>query len=577
MTVQDRTSTVELDLTRKRLRIVAVLFALLFTSLAIRLVDMARAYDAPATAEDSPLPRDAEVRRADIVDRHGALLATNIATLSVSADPARIADHDRVADALAMALDGVDADEIRDRLARGGRFAWIKRRISPREQAAVLDLGLPGVRFELSERRVYPNHGLASHVLGFVDIDNHGLAGIEYGMQRRLSSVSRDGEQALAVSIDLRIQRSVRSALARALQEHNASGACGIVLDHRTREILALVSLPDFDPNRAERAPAKARRNRCTGSVYELGSLFKVLTTGMALETGRVSVHDSFDASEPLRIGRYRVRDFHGKKRVMSVPEIFAFSSNIGAARMAFEVGGAEEEKRFLQSLGLFEEAVLEIPETEKPLLPGRWGDATTATVAFGHGIAVSPLQFVEAATAVLGDGRVVPSSLLRRDGPPTDTLGKRVVSPATIGEMRWLSWLAVERGTGSLAKAVGYLVGGKTGTADKPFEDRAGYREDAVVASFIGVFPIHDPAYTVLVMLDEPQQRDANGEAHVGGAAAAPVFAEIVSQMGPLLQVPIADPEVEIALQSRLQTRTTWNGRLRREEQGFEAVEFVQ
>lgn len=563
-------------LTTARLRLLALCFVLAFVSIGIRLVDMvgghpAEAALAPPGGDDAPDPR-----RADITDRNGALLATNIATLSVIGDPMRMNDPDAAAAALARVLDGVDAAELGARFARGGRFVWVKRQISPTEQAAVLDLGLPGVEFRLGERRIYPRGEEASHVLGFVDIDNQGLAGIEYGLQDELVGGSELGKAPVRLAIDLRIQRVAHAATSAGVRRFRADGACTIVLDMATREVVSLVSLPDFDPNRPEQASPDQRRNRCTSSVYELGSLFKVVSVGMALQSGAVSLHDRFDASEPLQIGRHRVRDFHGHSRWLTVPEILAFSSNIGTTRMTFAAGGSDAQRAFLKALGLLDRPVLEIPETTAPLVPDRWPDIVTATVSYGHGVAVSPMQFIEAVTTLAGDGRRVPATLLER---PADAVpdGPRIVSAVTASDLRWLMWLTVDRGTATQAAVPGYLIGGKTGTADKPTAGRRGYDGQAVLSSLVAVFPIDAPRYAVLTVLDEPKGDAKTYGYRTGGWTAAPVVARIIAEAGPLLGVPRASPESELALHDRLQVVPVMNGRTRRMEDGFAAASLTR
>ncbi len=559
-----------------RLRFLALCFVLAFMSIGLRLVDMATA--GPRTAATAPRGAEAgiELRRAAIHDRHGELLATNIVTLSVVGDPLLMNDPEAAAIALAQMLDGVDAADLNARFARGGRFAWVKRQISPQEQAAVLELGLPGISFELGERRVYPRGREAAHVLGFTGIDNQGLAGIEYGMDEALRGGAALGKQDLALSLDRRVQRIAHAATKAGVDRFAAVGACTIVLDIATREVLALVSLPDYDPNRAERAAPEARRNRCTGDVLELGSLFKVVSTAMALESGTVSIHDRFDASESLRIGRHSIRDFRGHQRWLSVPEIFAFSSNIGTVKMTFAAGGSEAQRPFLEDLGLFGRPALELPETTQPLVQQRWPDIVAATVSYGHGISVSPLQFTEAVAALVGDGKRIPATFLRRD-PALPLDGPRVVSERTIKDLRWLMWLTVERGTGANGGVPGYLVGGKTGTADKPTGARRGYDGRAVLSSFVGIFPADAPRYAVLTVLDEPKGDARTYGYRTGGWTAAPVVSRIIAQAGPLLGVPPKSPAIEAAYNDRLQVMPAMNGRTRRMEDGFAAASLTR
>ncbi|MEZ5826030.1 MAG: penicillin-binding protein 2 [Geminicoccaceae bacterium] len=577
--------TVRKDSASLRIGIVAALFVVAFASLGIRLVDLAtRSGDnqgrASVLGEDAPDPR-----RADILDRNGQLLATNIVTLSVMADPLRVIDKRHAALALAEALGDVDSADLLRRLERGGRFTWVKRHISPREQKAVQDLGLPGVSFIDSEMRVYPRGRLASHVLGFVDIDNQGLAGIEFGLQDKLVGGVDAGHDDLQLALDIRAQQAVHDALSGAVRDYSAIGGCALVVDVKTREVVSLVSLPDFDPNHPEMAPADARMNRCTGSVYELGSMFKIVTTAMALEGGQVTMASHFDASEPLVVNGHRIRDDHGKWRVLSVPEIFAFSSNIGTARMAEAAGGPDVQIPFLKQLGLLDRPDLAIPETREPLVPARWPPITSATVSYGHGIAVAPLQFAESVAALVGDGVFRRSSLTKNVGADASGRplarqqeeGVRLISERTARDLRWLMWLTVERGTGTHARTAGYLVGGKTGTADKPHEDRRGYERGAVIASFIGAFPVHDPRYIVLASLDEPQGNDETLGYRYGGWTAAPVVRQIVDRLGPIMGIAPTGPEVARELERRLQVLPTVNGRTHREEEGFEAVSLAR
>ena len=563
-----------------RLQLLGVCFVLAFISIGLRLVDMATAEQRTVAAGPRATEDGIELRRAAIHDRNGELLASNIVTLSVIGDPLLMNDPEAAAIALAGVLDGVNAADLSARFARGGRFAWVKRQISPAEQAAVLELGLPGIGFELGERRVYPRGREAAHVLGFTGIDNQGLAGIEFGLDETLRGGAARGKPDVALSIDRRIQRIAHAATLAGVERFAAEGACTIVLDILTREVLALVSLPDYDPNRAERAPPEARRNRCTADVYELGSLFKVVSAAMALESGDVSIYDRFDATESLRIGRHRIRDFRGHQRWLSVPEVFAFSSNIGTVKMTFAAGGSEVQKSFLDDLGLFARPRLEVPETTQPLVQQRWPDIVTATVSYGHGISVSPLQFTEAVASLVGDGKRLPATFLRRDpetlGPLLDA-APTVVSERTIKDLRWLMWLTVERGTGANGGVEGYMVGGKTGTADKPTGSRRGYDGRAVISSFVGVFPAEAPRYAVLSVLDEPQGDSRTWGFRTGGWTAAPVVSRIIAQAGPMLAVPKKSPAIEAAFADRLQVMPVMNGRTRRMEDGFAAASLTR
>jgi cell division protein FtsI (penicillin-binding protein 3) len=405
------------------------------------------------------------------------------------------------------------------------------------------------VAFQAAEHRVYPKAHLASHAAGFVDIDGRGMAGIERSLDERL----RRGAEPVVLSLDVRVQQIVREELAAAHGRFRSVGANAMVLDLATGELLAMVSLPDFDPNRVGDVRRIEYLNRNTGEAYELGSVFKILTIAMALDSGRVSLRQRFDATGKLRIGRHRIGDDHAENRWLSVPEIFEYSSNIGSARMAIAAGGAAPLEEFFRRVGFYAAPEVEIVEAVRARTPERWAEVTVATTSFGHGIAVSPLQFLDAVAGVVGDGtRVAPTLLKRSRGDAAAAPRTRIVSAETAATMRWLMWLAVEQGTGVRAKLASYLVGGKTGTAEKP--GRGGYSLDRVLASFVGAFPIHDPRYLVFVSLDEPNGDAGTYGFRYGGWTAAPVVAAIVDRIGPVLGVPPTPPEIARAMRDRLE-----------------------
>ncbi len=556
---------------RLRIMVLGIGFALAFSSIGVRLAGMASGGRADSDRTNGALAigRDPQPR-ADIVDRNGRLLATSVRVLSLAVDPSRLLDPAAASRALAEHLSGVDAVELERRFLTSRRFAWVKREITPAEQRAVQELGLPGIEFRMSERRVYPQRRLASHVLGFVGVDQQGLAGLELAFDERL----RGSRKPLVTSLDLAVQEVVRARLAEAHRRFRSLGACAMVMDVRSGELLSLVSLPDFDPNRFETAPPDQRRNRCVGGVYELGSLFKVISAAMALESGRVGLHDRFDASTPLRIGRNRIGDVHSRSRWLTVPEIFAFSSNVGTVQMVFSAGGARFEKPFLERLGMNAPVPIELPERARPLFPRRWIDIVAATVSFGHGIAVTPLHFLSAVAGLAGSGRRIVPSILHEPGRNAEG-APRLVSDRTVRDLRWLMWLVVERGTGRRARVPGYLVGGKTGTADKPRRNGRGYDSNRVIASFVGVFPIDSPRYAVLVTLDEPKGDSGTHGYRYGGWTAAPVVASIIGEIGPMLGVPPSSADAEARMRARLKIVPTMNGRTGRMEEGLAALDL--
>ena len=527
---------------RNRLLVAAAVFGVAFLVIAIRLVDVTLLQDGyePRLAR-SPVSERLTTGRADIVDRNGVLIATSLPTASLFANPRIVLDADRAAARLVRVLPDLDETDVRAKLKSGRSFVWLRRHLTPEQQYRINKLGIPGLDFQREERRLYPTGNLASHVIGFTDVDGHGLAGIE----RKFDESLRARRRPLALSLDIRAQHILRTELLRAMKKFRALGAAGIVSDTRTGEVIAMVSLPDFDPNKPSRVTTKALFNRNTMGVYEMGSTFKIFTTAMALDAGTVNLKSGFDASRPIRIARFTIRDFHGKKRWLSVPEIFMYSSNIGAAKMAVAVGG-DRQRAFLSRLGLLSRSPIELAEIGEPLTPRRWSAINTMTIAFGHGLAVSPIHVIGGVTAVVNGGILYPPTILRREaGAPSR--GERVMSAHTSDRMRRLMRLVVDRGTGKKARAVGYLVGGKTGTAEKAGRRR--YRSKALISSFVGAFPMHAPRFVVLALLDEAHgTRDTLGYA-TGGWVAAPAVGRVIKRLASIYGISPVDeksPELQ-------------------------------
>jgi cell division protein FtsI (penicillin-binding protein 3) len=520
---------------RSRLIAIGAGFALLFAIMAGRLIELTllREGEEPRlTASDARTPAE----RADIVDRNGILLATSLKTASLYANPKRVLDADAAARDLAKALPGLERRDLAEKLASDKTFVWIKRGLTPGEQNAVHRLGIPGLAFQEEYRRVYPHGRLAAHVLGFSNVDNEGLAGVEKGLEGLLKTPVRDLAGPLALSIDVRVQHVLTEELTEAVAQFQAIGAAALVTDVTTGEIVALVSLPDFDPNHPGVMPKDALFNRATLGIYEMGSTFKAFTVAMALDSGAASLATRYDATEPMKISRFVINDYHAKRRVLSVPEVFLYSSNIGAAKMALDVG-TKRQQSYLRAFGLLEPATLELPEVGKPMSPSpaQWREINTVTVAYGHGVAVSPVQLAEGVGAIVNNGVRMPSTLVKR---PADAplAGKRVISPEASRDMRQLMHQVVSKGTGTKAAVPGYSVGGKTGTAEKT--GIGGYRTRALLSSFVGTFPIAAPKYLVVVILDEPKGNPRTQGYATGGWTAAPVVGRVVARIGPLLGV---------------------------------------
>ena len=520
-----------IDTGRTRLLVTAAVFAVAFLAVSVRLADVTLMSEAeePHITQAAPAT-NVTTSRADIRDRNGMLLATNLATASLYANPHVVINADDAAAKLARALPDLSEPALAQKLKSDRGFVWIRRHLTPRQQYEVNRLGIPGVDFQRDERRVYPLGALAAHVIGMTDVDNKGLAGVE----RYFDEEIRSRSEPLYLSIDARVQSIAAAELQHAMTTFKAIGAAGLVLDVRTGEIIAMVSLPSFDPNDPGASPTDARFNRTVLGVYEMGSTFKIFTTAMALDAGISSMSSTYDASHPIQIARFTIRDYHAKNRWLSVPEIFIYSSNIGAARMAMEVGGTAQ-KAFLGKLGLLQPVPVELSEVGTPLVPQVWREINTMTIGFGHGLAVSPLHLAAGVAAIVNGGIYHTPTLLRRDrATPPD--GRRVVSTKTSRELRRLMLEVVEAGTGKMAHADGYLIGGKTGTAEKAAGHH--YRQKALLSSFIGAFPINDPRYLVLAMLDEPQGTKETMNYATGGWVAAPIVANIVKRSAPILGI---------------------------------------
>ncbi len=520
-----------LDTGRTRLLVAATSFALAFALIGWRLVDLGLMAEQHEPSLARSLSSDAlETGRADIVDRNGIVLATTMPTASLYANPQHVRDPEGTAEQLAKVLPDLSAAQLRAKLASGRSFVWLQRNLTPREQYQVNRLGIPGLYFQREQRRFYPHGALTPHVVGFTDVDNRGLAGIEQSFDDLL----RASVKPLQLSLDIRVQHILAEELAAAMETFRAIGAAGVVMDARTGEVVAMVSLPSYDPEKPAAASADASFNRASLGIYEMGSVFKIFTTAMALDEGVVTLNDGYDVRKPIRISRFTIRDYHPKNRWLSIPEIFMYSSNIGTVHMVMDAG-TPVQQAFLKRLGLLQAAAVELSEVGQPLVPSPWREINTMTISYGHGLAVSPLQLTSAVAAVVNGGTEARATLLKQDRA-TARSQRRVISAATSAQMRQLMRLVVVKGTGRKADAAGYAVGGKTGTADKTAG--RGYARNARIASFVGAFPMDDPRYVIFAMVDEPKPTKESFGYATGGWVAAPLVGRLVERVGPLLGV---------------------------------------
>lgn len=527
------------DESRLRLFMAIGLFAAIYAIIGLRLAGIAMFGELDSGnpyGSNSP-----SAARPDLLDRNGEVLATDVKSFSMFAEPRRVLDADEVTDGIAKVFPELDTDDIRSRLASDRGFMWLKRTITQQQQREIHRMGLPGVGFLSENRRFYPGHETAAHILGHVNIDNEGIAGIEKYMDGQgLSDLQEAGLQMVRnlepvkLSTDVRVQHVVRDELTKAMERYRAIAAIGIVLDVHTGEVIAMSSQPDYDPNIPAQALEKDRLNRATAGVFEMGSIFKTFTTAMALDSGKVSIHDNFDARRAIRVSRYTINDFHGKHRVLSVPEVYIYSSNIGTAKMALEVG-IDGHKEFLSRLGLMDRLQTELPESADPQHPSKWSQISAMTISFGHGISVSPMQTAVAAAALVNGGKLIPPTFFPRSEAEANALAKRVVSQETSDKMRYLMRLNVLKGSGRRAEVQGYRLGGKTGTAEKVVDGK--YSSSVRFNSFLAAFPMDDPKYLVLVVIDEPKS-EKKGLGATAGMNAAPTLAAIVKRAAPMLGV---------------------------------------
>ncbi len=520
-------------------------FALAFVLIGGRLVSFG--FAATGKSGGGAYDISTTIHRPDILDRNGRLLATDIRGATLYADPKKVIDCDELAEQVASVLPKVNVDSLRKRLKAGGRFVRIARELTPTQQSEIYELGQPGLGFIEEYRRIYPVGATASHVVGLVDVDNRGLSGIEKFIDENpqltmASPETPSGEDTVTISLDLGVQYVLREELVKAMKTFEAKAAAGIVMDVHSGEVLALASLPDYDPNHREQALDKNRLNRMVFGTYEMGSVFKVFTVAGVLDLGLASLNTRYDATNPIHYGGFTIHDFHGLHRPLTTAEVFIHSSNIGAAKMAVQMG-IDRHRAFLEKLGLLTPVTTELGPSAAPILPPHWEKLNTMTIAFGHGLSVTPLQLAASTLPIVNGGIAVQPTFLPRTREEGMAEGHRVLKASTSADMLKLMRMNVVKGTGRHADAEGYRVGGKTGTAEKVVHGR--YSNSALLTSFLSVFPTDDPQYLVLVMLDEPQRVAATKGFATAGWNAAPTVGKIVERIGPILGV---QPKLDVA-----------------------------
>ena len=539
-----------------RLLVLGAMFAIAFGTIGMRM---------GALAGSTPQEPQAAVRgnpiigqRADITDRNGRILATNLQTYSLYAHPQNMVDPVYAADELVKIFPELKLDKLLADFSGARKFLWIRRQISPEQMQAVHDIGSTGLLFGPREMRLYPNGAIAAHILGGASYGREGVAsaevigvaGVEREFDELLRDPAREGEP-LALSIDLTVQAAAEEVLAGGMSIMNAKGAASVLMDLHSGEIISMVSLPDFDPNNRPHVLTTGDQsdsplfNRAVQGVYELGSVFKIFAVAQALELGLINPDTMIDTKGPLQWGRFKIRDFRNYGAQLSVMDVIVKSSNIGTARIAMEIG-AERQQGFLTSLGFTKATPVELSEAPSgaPLLPRNWSEISTMTISYGHGLSSSPLHLATGYASLLNGGTRVEPTLIRRATPQN---GPRIVSEAVSTQARDMLRQVVVRGTASFGEVSGYEVGGKTGTADKPKENGGGYYDDKVITTFASVFPANDPKYILIVTFDEPSENSGAEPRRTAGWTAVPVAAEMIRRTAPLLglrpQVDTSEP----------------------------------
>ena len=533
-----------------RMRIVAVAFLGLYAIIGGKLIYLGFKPE-PATMRRAAADAVAAARP-DIFDRNGEILATDVKTMSVFAEPRRLIDKDEATELLTAALPNVDPRELRDRLASKKGFVWVKREVSPHQRDEVFHLGLPGVGLLAENKRVYPSGPIGAHVLGATNIDNVGISGIEkYIDGQGLAdlhgagfNLAQENLQPISLSLDIKATHALRDELQKGVEHFKAKAAAAAILDVNTGEVIALASLPDFDPNKPTDALDPDHINRMSVGVYEMGSTFKALTIAMALDSGKVNLNSRLDARGVLSFGRFRIHDYHAQNRALTLPEVFTYSSNVGVARMALGQG-VEKHKIFLRKMGQLTRMRTELPESAEPIVPKNWGELNTMTIAFGHGLAVAPLQAMMAVGALMNGGYLITPTFLKRTEEEAKKDAPRVVKAETSEAMRYLMRLNAERGTARKVDIAGYYIGGKTGTAEKVINGH--YSKTRLFTTFMAVAPSDKPKYLFLTIMDEPQGLPETGGYATAAYNAGTVTGKIIERAGPLLGLP---PRIDLPTQ---------------------------
>lgn len=530
----DKKGTAHLETGKNRMLFTALVFIAAFFVIGVRLVNISLMNLPPEEGrkDDTPKTHALEIKmnRADIVDRNGIILATSLPSADLYVDSEKIKSPETMAAALVQTLPDLSYKPLLKKLKSGKNFIYIKRNLTPKEQYEVNRLGFPQLNFNHTETRVYPQGALLSHVIGTTDIDNKGIAGIEKSFNEQLS----EKKETVRLSLDVGIQDSIRTILMESVKAYQAEGAIAVLMNAKTGEVVSMVSLPDYDPNNLSKSKKEHLFNAASLGVYEVGSIMKLFNTAIGLETKKIKVSDKIDASSPIILARHTINDVPSLRREISVPDILIHSSNIGSAKIALAIG-AEKQRDYLSKFGFFHAPEIEVPEKGRPLFPSTWREVNTATVGYGYGVAVTPVHIVAAASAVVNGGTYHAPSLISKRSVD-EIVGRRVISEKTSRIMRGIMRLVVTQGSGRRANVSGYEVGGKTGSAQKIINGK--YVENTLRTSFISAFPMDNPQYVLMVMLDSPKKLKETYNFNTAAWNVVPTAEKIIAAVAPQLGI---------------------------------------
>ncbi len=543
------------DAVKRRVRVVSLILLVGFFLVSARLVDLAllRGDDNVLSMVVSAPSR----ARADILDRNGIVVASDLQFPSLYVEPHQIVDVGDTIDQLLIVMPGLTRNDLLEELTSESDFRWLKRLITPGDKARIHNLGLPGINFRNETGRVYPMGRTLSQVIGHVNIDNVGQAGIERYLDTRTRTprgqMSGDvvvKPSPVTLALDVRVAHALRDELELAMEKFSAKAAAAVVLDADTGEVIGLSSLPDYEPTNPEESHREDRINRISKGLFELGSTFKIFTIAMALDEGVATLDSRYDARKPFKVFGEKIKDHHAQNKILSVPEIFIHSSNIGAAKIAIDAG-METQRSFLRRIGMLDRVMTEIPETGKPRIPDPWKPISTVTISYGYGLSVTLLHAASAAAAMVNGGYFNSPTFFKRSRAEAKIYAKRVLKAETSLKMRYLMRLNVQQGTAKRSAVPGYRVGGKTGTAEKWVSGR--YDSNRNRNTFIAAFPIDDPRYIVVALLDEPKGIAETHGFSASGFNVAPTVAGIINRIAPMLGVVpdqgLEDDDAEVLL----------------------------